>query len=216
VNGIHDMGGMHGMGRIEYAPDEPVFHEPWERRVWGLIRSVGAYGRGRWGSSRYDLERMPPAEYLRSYYERWFLMLVNRLLRSELITPEELASGKADPTRTASAPLPAPARPLSAPAARVEAQHKPAFRIGQRVRARNINPEGHTRSPRYARGKVGTVVRHNGAFALQDTDTNGIWLGGRAQEVYTVRFTARELWGSGASPQDTIHLDLWEDYLERA
>ena len=83
MNGIHDMGGMHGMGRIEYAPDEPVFHEPWERRVWGLIRSVGAYGRGRWGSSRYDLERMPPAEYLRSYYERWFQATRGKIFEHE-------------------------------------------------------------------------------------------------------------------------------------
>jgi nitrile hydratase len=217
MNGIHDMGGMHGMGPIKHDPDEPVFHEPWEGRAWGLQRAAGAYGRGRWGASRYDLERTPPETYLRvSYYERWFLMLVNRLLRSDLITPEELASGKADPARPAPIRLPAPARPLSAPASRVESQQKPAFKIGQRVRGRNLNPEGHTRQPRYTRGKVGTVVRYNGAFALQDTDTNGIWLGGRAQEVYTVRFTARELWGAGASARDTIHVDLWEDYLERA
>jgi nitrile hydratase len=217
MNGIHDMGGMHGMGPIEYRANEPVFHEPWEGRAWGLVRTIGPYGRGRWGSSRYDLERTPPADYLRvSYYERWFLMLVNRLLRSGLITPEELASGKADASRQAPERLPAPPRPLAAPASRVDAQQKPAFKINQRVRARNSNPEGHTRLPRYTRGKIGTVVRFNGAFALQDTDTNGIWLGGRPQEVYTVRFTARELWGHDASPRDTVHVDLWEDYLERA
>jgi nitrile hydratase len=112
--------------------------------------------------------------------------------------------------------LPAPARPLSAPSARVDQPVKAAFKLRQRVRARNLNPEGHTRLPRYTRGKVGTIVRLNGAFALQDTDTNGIWLGGRPQQVYTVRFAARELWGSRASPRDVIHVDLWEDYLERA
>jgi len=216
MNGIHDMGGMHGMGPIEYQTNEPVFHQPWEGRAWGLVRSIGSYARGRWGSSRYDLERLPPTDYLRSYYERWFLMLVNRLLRSGLVTQEELASGKADPARPMPERLPAPPRPLAAPASRVEVQQKPAFKIGQRVRARNLNPEGHTRLPRYTRGRVGTVVRFNGAFALQDTDTNGIWLGGRAQEVYTVRFTAREVWGKGAPPHDTVHVDLWEDYLERA
>ena len=216
MNGIHDMGGMHGMGPIKYDLNEPVFQEPWEGRVWGLISAVGAYGRGRWGTSRFDLERTPPADYLRvSYYERWFLMIVNRLLRSELITPEELASGTADRNRPAPTQLPASVRPLTAPAARTEVQQRPAFRIGQRVRARNMNPEGHTRLPRYTRGKIGTVVRYNGAFALQDTDASGIWLGGRPQEVYTVRFTARELWGANASPRDTIHVDLWEDYLER-
>jgi len=119
-------------------------------------------------------------------------MLVNRLLRGGLITPEELASGKADRTRQAPTQLPAPARPLAAPGARVDnISVRPAFKVGQRVRARNLNPEGHTRLPRYTRGKVGTVIRNNGAFALQDTDTNGIWLGGRAQTEYTIRFTAR-------------------------
>jgi nitrile hydratase len=211
------MGGMHGMGPIEYHPDEPVFHEPWEGRAWGLQRATAPYGRGRWGASRYDLERTPPADYLRvSYYERWFLMLVNRLLRSGMITPGELASGKADPAHPAPARLPAPARPLSAPANRVEVPQKPAFKLGQQVRARNLNPEGHTRLPRYTRGKVGTVVRLNGAFALQDTDTNGIWLGGRAQEVYTIRFAGRELWGKDASPRHNVYAELWEDYLERA
>ena len=216
MNGIHDMGGMHGMGPIKYDPNEPVFHEPWEGRAWGL-RAAGSWLRGRFGTSRYDLERMPPADYLRvSYYERWFLMLVSRLLRSEFITPEELASGKADPSRPAPTRLPAPARPLIAPSTRVNQPVKAAFKVGQRVRARNIHPEGHTRSPRYTRGKTGTVIRLNGAFALQDTDVNGIWLGGRAQQVYTVRFAARELWGSQASPRDSIYVDLWEDYLDRA
>ena len=143
-------------------------------------------------------------------------MMVNRLLRSGLITSEELASGKADRTRPAATQLPAPARPLAAPGARVDnTPGRPAFKPGQRVRARNLNPEGHTRLPRYTRGKVGTVLRNNGAFALQDTDTNGIWLGGRAQPVYTIRFTARELWGEQSSSRDGVYVDLWEDYLER-
>jgi nitrile hydratase len=216
MNGVHDMGGMHGMGPIAHEPNEPVFHEPWEGRVWGLVRAVGPWGRGRWGSGRYDLERLPPDFYLRaSYWERWFGMLVNRLLRSGLITQEELVSGKADPTRPAATQLPAPARPLSAPAARVDnIPVRPAFKPGQRVRARNLNPEGHTRLPRYTRGKVGTVVRNNGAFATQDTDTNGMWLGGRVQPVYTIRFAARELWGDRSSSRDGVYVDLWEDYLE--
>lgn len=217
MNGVHDMGGMHGMGPIDHDPDEPVFHEPWERRVWGLMRTVGPWGRGRWGASRYALEQMAPDVYLRvSYYERWFLMIANRLVRSGLITPAELASGRVDPTQPAPTQLPAPARPLSAPAARIsDPSIRPAFKQGQRVRARNLNSEGHTRLPRYVRGKVGTIVRNNGLYALQDTDTNGIWLGGRAQPVYTVRFTARELWGRQASPRDGVFVELWEDYLER-
>jgi nitrile hydratase len=208
---------MHGMGPIKYDPHEPVFHEPWEGRAWGIMRATGRWGRGRWGNTRFDLERIPPADYLRmSYYEKWFTIVVNRLLGSGFVTEQELAAGTADPARPAP-PLPPPdARPLTASAQRQNIQVKAAFRIGQRVRGRNINPEGHTRMPRYTRGKVGRVIRHNGAFALQDTDPRGTLLGRPPQEVYTVEFTARELWGDQASPRDTVHVDMWEDYLERA
>jgi nitrile hydratase len=217
MNGVHDMGGMHGMGPIEHDPNEPVFHEAWEGRAWGLQRAMGPWGRGRWGSTRYDLERIPPADYLRmSYYERWFTILVNRLLRSDLITPEEAATGQADRTRPNPTLPPAPPRPRTGGAARLDVSVRRAFKLGQRVRARNIHPEGHTRLPRYTRGKLGTVVRHNGVFALQDTDADGASLGGKPQQVYTVRFAARELWGSQASPRDAVYVDLWEDYLERA
>ena len=219
MNGVHDMGGMHGMGPIVHEPDEPVFHEPWEGRAWGLQRAMGRWGRGRWGSTRYELERIPAAEYLRmSYYERWFTVLVNRLLRSDLITEAELASGKADPTRPAPTSPEVPPRPAGIPggAARLTVRMAPAFRLGSQVRARNIHPEGHTRLPRYTRGKRGRVVRDNGVFALQDTDVNGQSLGGKPQHVYTVRFAARELWGAQASARDSVYVDLWEDYLERA
>lgn len=218
MNSVHDMGGMHNMGPIAPEPDEPVFHHPWEGRVFGLNRAIGPWGRGRrWGSFRYSLERIPAAEYLRmSYYERWFTSIVNRLLQSDLITAEELAAGKADPAR----PKPALSPPLpqnAAPAAvRVDAPVKAAFKLRQRVRARNIHPEGHTRLPRYARGKQGMVVRDNGVFALQDTDVNGQSLPGKPQHVYTVRFEARQLWGPAASARDSVYVDLWEDYLERA
>src|SRR5262245_61582203 len=207
MNGIHDMGGMDGLGPIVHEENEPVFHEDWERRVWGLMRAVAPWGRGRrWGSARYEIERLPSADYLRmSYYERWFTSVVNRLLRSELITAAELANGKPDPTR----PKPAlfPAQAGAAAGARLTVSIKAGFKISQQVRARNLNPEGHTRLPRYARGKRGIVVRDNGVFALQDTDVNGQLLGGKPQHVYTVRFAARELWGDRASPRDGVFLD---------
>jgi nitrile hydratase len=151
-----------------------------------------------------------------SYYERWFTILVNRLLRSDLITSEELASGKPDPARPKPTLPPAPPRSGQPGAARLDLRINPAFKLGQAVRARNMHPEGHTRLPRYTRGKRGTVVRHNGVFALQDTDVNGQSLGGKPQHVYTVRFAARELWGERASARDAVYVDLWEDYLERA
>jgi nitrile hydratase len=217
MNGVHDMGGMHGLGPIVHEKDEPVFHEEWERRVWGMSRALGPWGRGRWGGSfRYELERIPGAEYLRmSYYERWFTVMLDRLLRTDLVTRAEVEAGKADPTR----PRPTLTAPTAPDAGFVPARENlqaARFKVGQRVRSRNVHPEGHTRQPRYTRGKRGTVVRDNGVFALQDTDVTGRPLGGRPQHVYTVRFTARELWGGEASSRDSVYVDLWEDYLDRA
>ncbi len=218
MNSIHDMGGMDGMGPIEREPNEPVFHELWEERVVALAFSMDRWGRGRnWGSFRFVLESIPAAEYLRmSYYERWFTaLLVNRLLESNLVTQAELDSGEANPNLPRPTLLPespgAPAR-----FARVDVERSPRFRADQRVRARNMHPRGHTRLPRYVRGKLGTVIREHGAFALQDTDENGQWLGYHPQHVYTVRFAARELWGDRGSARDSVHVDLWENYIESA
>jgi nitrile hydratase subunit beta len=89
----------------------------------------------------------------------------------------------------------------------------PRFKAGQKVRARNINPTGHTRLPRYARGKAGVIARDHGVYVFPDTRAHG--LGDRRQHVYSVRFQARELWGTAAASQDVVHLDLFDDYLER-
>ena len=216
MNSVHDMGGMDGMGPIEPAESEPVFHEPWEGRVFALVNRIGPWGRGRnWGSFRFELESIPAAAYLRmSYYERWFTaLLVNRLLTSNLVTPAELESGEADPELPRPTLLPA-STGASPGSARLDVGVSPRFRPEQPVRARNLHPRGHIRLPRYTRGKRGTVVRDHGVFALQDTDVNGQRLGARPQHVYTVRFTARALWGDRASALDTVYVDLWEDYLE--
>ncbi len=219
MNGVHDMGGMHGMGPLEPEPNEPVFHEPWEGRVYALTGPIGfgPWARGRnWGSGRFRIESIPAAEYLRmSYYEKWFTRLVGWLLESNLITQAELESGEADPNLPRPTLLPA-STDASTGSARLDVAVSPRFRPEQRVRARNMHPRGHTRLPRYTRGKHGTVVRDHGVFALQDTDENGQRLGEPPQHVYTVRFTARELWGDGANERDAVYLDLWEDYLDPA
>jgi nitrile hydratase len=89
----------------------------------------------------------------------------------------------------------------------------PQFAVGQHVRARNLHPAGHTRLPRYARGKNGQIARDHGVYVFPDT--NARYEGEKRQHVYSVRFTARELWGEAASPRDSVYIDLWDDYLER-
>ena len=217
MNGVHDMGGMDGFGPVEREDDEPVFHHPWEGRVFAIRAALRPKDRvPGWGSFRYDLERIPPADYLRmSYYERWFAISMDRLLRSGLVTKAELETGRPGPGPPGPTLRPGLVARRSGPG-RLDADVPPRFRPGEDVRARNLHPPGHTRLPRYARGKTGVVTRDNGVYALQDTDEAGQALDRPAQHVYTVRFTARDLWGERASARDTVYVDLWEDHLEPA
>ena len=221
MNGIHDMGGMHGMGPIEVGEDERPFHAEWEGRAWGLIRAIGPFGTARRRNFRYEHEILPPAQYLQMhYYERFIKVLVDRLLAEKLLTQAELDAGRADPASAKFTPRVTPANIAEQLARRRSLRRddvriRPQFTVGQRVRARNINPVGHTRLPRYVRGHQGTIVADHGVFDFQDNDADGYTLPPRPQHVYTVMFTARELWGHAANPRDTVRAELWEDYLER-
>ena len=217
MNGIHDMGGMHGMGPMEIETNEPVFHEPWEGRVYALANLLGPWGTGRdWSGFRYTLESIPPAEYLRmSYYERWFSMNETQVLNSGLVTAEELANGHADPNLPVPQLLPPTGTPPLEPGL-LDMDIAAAFRTEQQVRVKERNSPGHNRLPRYTRGKLGMVVSDNGVYALQDTDTEGQLLGNFPQHVYTVRFAATELWGDSGHENDAVYVDFWEVYLEAA
>jgi nitrile hydratase beta subunit len=219
MNGIHDMGGMHGMGPIHHEQNEPVFHAGWEGRVFALRRAMGAWGKWNIDASRYEIELVSPAEYLRmSYYERQFAAFLELLAKSGLISRAEIDSGKTSegspkqsPAFTVDRVTPLVAKGV--PTSRNVAV-TPRFQVGQRVRARNMHPVSHTRLPRYARGKAGKIERDCGVFVFPDT--NAHFLGEKPQHVYSVRFAARELWGEQASPRDSVYLAMWEDYLEPA
>ena len=219
MNSVHDMGGMHGMGPVQYEKDEPVFHSRWEARAFALNMAIRAARRWNIDSGRHEIELIPAADYLRmSYYEKWTARLERLLVKSDMVTQEEIANGQ-----------PAPGSPKATPAvtsdqvprmlrtgalASRNIQVEQRFQIGQQVRARTINPIGHTRLPRYARGKLGAIHHHHGVYVFPDT--NAQFLGENPQHVYSVRFAARELWGDQASPRDAVYIDLWDDYLEPA
>ena len=219
MNGVHDMGGMHDMGPVHEEQNEPVFHMPWEGRVFALRRAMGAWGKWYIDAMRYAIELVLPSDYLRmSYYERQFVAFLEMLIQHHFVTREELESS-----------TPASGSPKVTPALTVERANvliakgvptsrkvsvSPRFQTGQRVRARNINPIGHTRLPRYARGKFGVIHGDHGVFVFPDT--NAHFFGEKPQHVYAVRFAARELWGEQVAPQDSVYVDLWDDYLEPA
>lgn len=216
MNGVHDMGGMHGFGPIEIDPHEPLFHAAWEARVRSMMTL--AYGRPYFpvDAMRYGIEQMPPAEYLRaSYFERWLASLEYNLAEQGLVTPAELDARTALLREQPDAPLPPPAPALVPPRAPAPPAPTPPptarFAVGDMVVARNVHPVGHTRLPRYARGKRGVVQRVDGPQTFPDTNAHG--RGEQPQVLYNVRFDARELWGEAAEPGGTVALDLWESYL---
>lgn len=218
MNGVHDMGGMHGLGPIVDEPEGPPFHAAWEGRVHAL--TLISPTRGNFDEGRHGFERIPGPEYLTmTYYERWFRSLSNRLVQRGFATPAELASGHAAPGSPRGEPQPVPAAAIETALTRRgsyrrEVDAPPLFATGDRVRCRNLNPTGHTRLPRYVRGHVGEVIRWHGAHVFPDSNAHG--RGEDPHHLYGVRFSAREVWGEAADPRDSLCLDLWEPYLERA
>jgi nitrile hydratase len=217
MNGIHDMGGMQDMGPVRPEKNEPVFHAAWEERVFALDMAVDGDWSG--AAERYQIESIPPLDYLRmSYYERWATALVELMVKTGLVTRTEIESGKAIEGSPKGGHVMSVAEvvALIAPAAHAGATLTATarFQAGQRVRARNMHPAGHTRLPRYTRGKLGTIDRDCGVFVFQDTRAHG--LGDKPQHVYSVRFGARELWGEQAGQRDSVYVDMWDDYLEPA
>jgi nitrile hydratase subunit beta len=219
MNGIHDMGGMQDMGPVRHEDQEPPFHEAWEGRIFAISRALRTSGLNV-DASRHAIEQIPPAEYLRmSYYERWITRNIELLVQRGIVTREELETGKPAPgskkaTPSLNATSAAQMALIRGNFLRPQAQAIARFKVGQHVRARNLNPPGHTRLPRYAKGKSGTVARHRGIFVFPDT--NAHFLGEEPQHLYSVRFTARELWGESASARDSVYLDMWDTYLEHA
>jgi len=219
MDGIHDMGGMHGLGPIEYEADEPVFHRDWEARMFGIAKAATGHPDWNIDYSRFARECMPPELYLTlSYYDHWYYSQAVMYLEAGMLTAEELRSGhsqSAAPPRDDAMGPDVPRNSLYKGAdSRREIAAAPAFKVGDAVRTLNIHPAGHTRLPRYARGKRGTIRAARGAHVFPDHNAHG--LGEDPKHLYSVEIAARELWGPQAAPKDKVYLDLWEPYLEPA
>jgi nitrile hydratase beta subunit len=219
MNGAHDMGGVHGFGRVEPEPDEPVFHAPWEQRAFAITVAMGATGEWNIDLSRFARENRSPADYLsKSYYELWLAGLQQLLAERRLVSAEELAAGRAlDNPRPVKRILAADEvdRVLSRGTAVAREPNAPArFKPGDRVRARNVHPSEHTRLPRYVRGHLGTIDRVHGCHVFPDSNASGA--GENPQWLYAVRFDGHELWGVDGDPKLKVSVDAWESYLDPA
>lgn len=217
MNGPHDLGGQMGFGPVAPEADEPYFHAEWEMRALGITLSCGAFGAWTIDEGRHARECIPPVQYYAaSYYEIWIRALDVLLERHGFATREELYSGHsqgqgARPRRTLKADMVAEVLARGGPCDR-PLHREPRHLVGDLVRTRNFHPETHTRLPRYARAKVGRVEAVQGSFVFPDDNAHG--KGENPQWVYTVVFTAREIWGDGSDPTLTVSIDAWESYLE--
>jgi nitrile hydratase beta subunit len=207
MNGAQDMGGMHGFGPVEPEPNEPVFHADWEKRAFALTLAMAMPGQWNIDASRFARENRDPAEYLSmSYYQIWFAaletMLKERGLHERKPVQRVLSPGDVLKVLHRGGPT------------ERQTNTRAAFKPGDKVRAKNINPSTHTRLPRYVRGRVGTIERVIGFHVFPDSNAHGA--GENPQWLYTVRFDGRELWGPDGDPTTQVSVDAWEPYLEPA
>ncbi|MEZ5657046.1 MAG: nitrile hydratase subunit beta [Burkholderiaceae bacterium] len=215
MNSIHDLGGMHGFGPVLREEGEPVFHAPWEGRVLAISRAM-IYSRA-WNLDmfRHAQERLPATTYLKvSYYHRWMLGIRNAALERGLLSQAELEAGHA------LADGPAPERALTAetvgglfamPRFDRQAPREPRFAVGDAVRTVNHHPAGHTRLPRFARGRGGVIEAVRGCHVFPDAAAAGT--GDDPQWLYSVTFEGREIWGPDADPTLSVSIDAFEPYL---
>ena len=218
MNGVHDLGGMDNFGPLNIEKNEPVFHQEWERRTFGMLLSMMAAGYFKTDEVRRETELMPPADYLGAdYYEKWLFSLENILLEKNVLTREELEKGK---SLRQSGGMALQVPPLD----RVQyAMRNPVpvnldmdlprkFNVGDKIIARNINPVHHTRIPRYIRSRRGIVEQYHGIYLLPDTNAHGG--PDKPQGVYNVKFSSAELWGDALPANDFIYIDLFDDYMD--
>ena len=216
MNGPHDVGGQMGFGPIAPEPNEPMFHADWERRALGVTLAAGMLGAWNIDESRHARENRHPADYYSStYYQIWIKALERLMQVHGFASAEELRSPDSVLAMTQETP-PLGAASVPSRLARGGPVDRPAsgpalFLIGDAVRTVEMHPSGHTRLPRYVRGRVGRIEAVQGVYVFPDTNAHG--LGEAPQWLYTVTFDGRTLWGRDGDPNTTVSIDAFEPYL---
>lgn len=226
MDGVHDLGGRHGLGAINPEPDEPVFHYDWERSILVMFPAMAMAGAFNLDQFRSGMEQIPPAEYLQAtYYEHWLHSMIHYGTEAGIIDPEDLQRRTRHYLDNPQESAPKAAKPDMVATLeqliptgddyRRETDAPAKYGVGDTVRVLPDVSTTHTRRAGYVRGRVGEVVAAHGAYVYPDS--NALGLGEDPHHLYTVRFTSQELWGDepGAA-NSVVHIDLWEPYLTSA
>ena len=223
MNGVHDVGGMHGFGDVQREPGPPHL-ERWEAVIIAMNSALAtAYVRNI-DEFRFAIERMDPQDYLNTtYFEHWLDGGIRTLTEKGIVDSQEIerrmALFNAIPVAPVEAAFNGQSAFLAPPApghggVRREPRSAPRFSVGDAILTRAFAPKGHTRLARYARGKRGLIAADNGCHVFPDSNASG--RGEDPQHLYSVRFETSELWGEDAGPHESIYIDLWEPYLKKA
>ena len=209
-----DLGGQRGHGTVVPEPEGELFHAEWEPRAFALTLAMGATRAWNLDMSRAARETLPEYSTL-SYYEIWVAGLQRLLQERGMLDDAEIVAARALLPPVAVSRVLAAANVESvlaagAPTAR-PATMAPRWHVGDRVRAVSEVSIHHTRLPGYVRGKCGVIERAHGMHVFADAHAQG--LGEQQQWLYTVSFTAIDLWPD-AAPGHTVAVDAWEPYLE--
>jgi nitrile hydratase len=204
MDGIHDLGGTQGFGRVRHTPAAQAFHEAWEMQITALLFVAVKSGLFNMDEYRHAIERMQPRHYVSAgYFERTLTSLATLCVEKGLVTRDELE-------RRAQG-----AFPLSLPSAagRSNAPLRQRFAVGERVVVKTEFVPGHVRMPAYIRGKTGVVVGESPAYPFPDAHAHGV--AAADEPTYDVRFSTTELW-PGSSDRAFVHVGVFQSYLVRA
>ena len=204
MDGMHDLGGKQGFGRVRHSPKAAVFHAEWEKRSNSLLAFAVTRGWLNMDEYRHAIERMEPRHQLAAgYYERQFTGLVTLLVEKGVVAREELE-------RIAGGTI-----PISLPSApgRPNAAGRERFKPGDMVRVKEDFVPGHIRMPAYIRGKTGIVVAESPAYPFPDARAHGV--AAADEPTYDVQFRAEDLWPNDADPA-LVHVGVFQSYLQRA
>ncbi|MFE7423727.1 nitrile hydratase subunit beta [Rhodococcus sp. NPDC057529] len=221
MDGIHDLGGRAGFGQVDPPATEPVFAEDWERTVFVSYPALARQRLFNIDSWRAEIEMMAPADYLTTpYYEHWLHAELHFAIKAGVIDPADLEERTAHFLTHPEESVPITTNPefvefleqliQSGNVFRREAHKEPSFLVGDEVVVRPDVSVTHTRRAAYVRGRRGKVVAVRGTFVFPDA--HAVDEGERPEPLYTVRFSASELWATEGS-NSTVNIDVWEPYL---